>query len=314
VNVDSPESTITRLTRRPGFVARARARSGLLPGQVSTEALLKARRYRLTAWIGVPAFLVFVFVIVTLSAGFSTSDKPAVVREVRSVEGASSNQGEFEVVLGDGTILLFDRDPNVSAGETVHVRSAGNDAVVGLVVRGVLVPTSYRYDSGLWPVVFGAMYILLAVLIIVPYFVWGRRAHHQIKEDIDAPLATTRGRYVGSWSWRGMSNRLARSLRSRKLGQISGFPVAIDERPDEVTWFVVPVDLLPKMQQFEETILEGTQQVVVTYHPNTHAIAKLEAADGTATLDVQVELDRLSELRRQLTKRPRRRPRELSDF
>jgi hypothetical protein len=313
VNVDHRKPTRLPLPGL-GILARLRARSGLLPGQVSTEALLKARRYRLTAWFGVPVLVVFVVVIAVLSVGSSTSDRPAVVRDVSRVPGESSAQGQFEVVLDDGSILFFDRDPRLSAEEPVLVRSTGSGAGVGLVVRGVFVPASYTYDAGWWPALFGAIYVGLALLVFVPIFVWGRRAHREIKGDIDAPTNSTPGRYLGSWVWGGVSSRVGRSLRPRRLAQMSGFPVAIEERPDDITWFVAPVELLPEVRRFEEAIVEGMQHVVVKYHPNTHAIVRLEAADGSATLDVQVELDRLSELRRQLTKRPRRRPRELSDF
>jgi hypothetical protein len=311
VSIDRRESSAVPLARRLGFLFRWRARSGLLPGQVSAGALLRARRYRWTAWIGVPVLLLSVAVIATLSVGSSTSDAPAVVREASTVADAASSSGRFEVVLGDGSILFFDRDPNVSPGEPVLVRTTGNGAGVGLVVKGDFVPTSYTYESGWWPAVIGAIYIALALLFIAPFFVWGRQAHRQISADIDAPLASARGRYLGSWVWRGLSNRFARSVRRRGPWRISGFPVAIQERSDGVTWLVAPIDLLPDIRRFEEAIAEGTGDVVVAYHPNTNAIAKLEAADGTATVDVQQKLDRLSEV---LTMRPRRRPRDLSDF
>lgn len=290
MSVDSRENT---LTSRPGFFAQWQARYGLLPGQVSPMALLKARRYRLTGWVGAPVLVAVALAVTVLSIGSSTSDRPAVVSRVSQVATEPLAPDQFEVVLDDGSILFLDRDPQAHRGEGVLVRTTSDGAAVGLLVRGEFLRTSYTYNSGWWPVVFGAIYVALAMLMIGPVFVWGRRAHRQIKADIDAPLATARGRYVGSSTWGGLTSRLGRSLRPRRFAQLSGFPVAIEERPDDITWFAAPVELLPDVRRFEQAIANGNREVVVVYHPNTHAIAKLEAGDGDASLEVQPLLDRL---------------------
>ena len=286
------DDTIKPLSR-VGFFAQWQARYGLLPAQVSPMSLLKARRYRLTAWIGAPVLIAFALAVIVLSVGSSTSDRAAVVRDVSHIAGESSAPGQLEIALEDGRIVFLDRDPQVHAGETVLVRTTSNGAAVGLVVRGEFVRTSYTYESGWWPVVFGAIYVALAMLIIGPVFVWGRRAYRQIKDDIEAPLATARGRYLGSWTWGGLTSRLGRSLRPRRLAWISGFPVAIEERPGDITWFAAPVQLLPDVRRFEQAMANGDREVVVAFHPHTRAIAKLETADGAASLDVQPLLDRL---------------------
>jgi hypothetical protein len=176
-------------------------------------------------------------------------------------------------------------------------------------------PSTADHDSSAVGAIVFSVYLLLIASFTIPAMVWGRRAYRQINDDLTAPLVSTRGRYLGSWAWRGLTGRLSSVTQQRRLNHFAGFPIAIEERPGEVTWFGAPVALLSEVRHFEQAIAAGTREVIVSYHPNTRAIARLEASDGSASVDLQRQIDELHpETGLQLKVSRRRRKAHLPDF
>ena len=284
---------VVRLRRRVGFFVRQRARFGLLPGQVSTAAIVQARRYRWALWIGVPVILFMAAIpIAIVASSDATQEAPATVAyEIgpRILAGYAT----YEVVLDDGRTLGFERDPGVRLGDSVLVRQRGFDAPQGLIRNGVYVPSLSATGSGAAAAlaVFG-VYGALIALFVIPTGAWGRRVYKQLRKDLNGPTASVTGRYVGSWTWRGMSSRLWR--RQHILANLAGFPVAIESPSGELSWFGAPINLLTEIRHFETAIGPGTRQVTVTYHPQSKAIARLESVDGLAPpVDLSRAIDEL---------------------
>lgn len=296
--------TIGQIPRRLGWLVRMRARSGLLPGQVSTAALVQARRYRWIMFallVSLPLILVSVLLLADWRG--TTKDRPATVVGV-----FEDTSGFADVVLDDGVVLYFEDPPPVRAGQVTLERRRGRYAI-GLVVDGAYF-ASTKDNGTSWT---GAFLIVLFEIVVVavvmgPAVYWGRRASKEIARDLGGPLSTARGRYYGSWAWRGMTSRM--SGIQRMMGpHVSGFPVALQEGSGDPSWFGAPVDLLSEIRHFEDAIARGSREVIVTYHPATRAIAKLEAVDGSAELDLQCKIDAMhpeAGLQLRVSRRPRK--------
>ena len=58
-----------------------------------------------------------------------------------------------------------------------------------------------------------------------------------------------------------------------------------------MSWYAAPIEFLNDVRHFEEAIARGSREVIVSYHPATRAVAKLEAVDGSGELDLQRKID-----------------------
>jgi hypothetical protein len=281
VSVERHAPGIVELPRREGFWLRWRARVGLLPGQVSTAALVQLKRQRL---LMLPVLLAFglspPLVLASVAGHGATTEVDATVELVTRY-----SNGEVRVILNDGAVLDYDESPPVSRGDHLLERRRGR-YVVGIVVDGRYYPENSS-SSAVWP-----FFLFLAPGVGLAFLmgVWTWRAYRGVKADVGAPTATTEGKYLGSWVWRGATSRLWN--RGRGLNHFAGFPVAIAERAGTVSWFAAPIQLLVEVRQFEDAIAPTSHAVTLTYHPSTRAIATLTGSNG-ASLDLQHEIDAL---------------------
>lgn len=183
----------------------------------------------------------------------------------------------------------------MKVGDTVTVRQRGFDSPQGLVRNGVYFPSMSATDDGgglAFAIFVFVFYGLPIGLFLIPSGVWGPRVYKQMREDLRLPTATITGRYIGSWTWRGMSSRLWR--RQHILANLSGFPVAIEEAGGHIAWFGAPVNLLTEVRHFETAISGGSRQVTITFHPTTKTIARMASTEGLAsTLDLGRQIDEL---------------------
>lgn len=270
------------------MLVRLRARTGLWPGQVSTAALVQARRWRWTIYFVVP----FMLVLLILPYAFAKSkptDTPTTVVVVLGSE--ASADGRYRVFLDTGDEVSFERDPGVRVGDHVMVRHRGSSAPLGLVVDGQYKPSRADRNDAVFGFVLFALYDVLIGVLVIPRAIWGRRTYRQIRADLNAPLTSSRGRYLGSWTWRGLTSSPWNNARS--IGHLRGFPIAIEHTPGEVTWYGAPTERLTELTHFESAIATGSRDVAVTFHPNTRAISKLEAADGRAAVELGRTVDEL---------------------
>ena len=277
------------LPRRVGILVRHRARLGLWPGQVSTAGLVQARRLRWSMYLAVPFFLIFLVVPFAVATSKPT-ESPATVVAVLGSDSTAAD-GRFRVFLDTGDALFFDRDPGARTGDLVRVRHRGSSAPLGIVVNGEYKPSRPDNNSPAIGVAFFALFDALIGLIIIPSAIWGRRTYKQINADLNVPVTTSRGRYLGSWTWRGLTSSTWNTHRS--LGHLRGIPVAIEQTPGQVTWYGAPIERLTELRHFESAIAAGSKDVTITFHPNTRAIARLEATDGRAAVELSRPVDEL---------------------
>lgn len=143
--------------------------------------------------------------------------------------------------------------------------------------------------------------------------VWSWQTFWQIRADLGVSLAEETGVYLGSWQWRGLTNRLGRGGPAGALAHhLSGVPVAVSIG-DELRWFAAPAVAVPALVDFESAIKAGDRRVTVSFHPNTRAIARIEASD--AAVDFQQAIDAMSpETGLSLKVSRRRRSLHLPDF
>lgn len=289
---DAHEPGTTALPRRVGFFVRHRARVGLMPGQVSTAALIQARRLRRLIWWLGPVFIVFLLLPVIAVAASGTKADARQIAAVVGPSGLGQGPAPFEVVLDDGKTMFFDSDPGVRAGQVVLVRRRGSSNLLGLVVDGRYIASTK--DQGTPTGLLVAVFLFIALVFgvgLVPAALWGRRAYKQLDADLKAPLAEGRGRYIGSWTWRAMSGRAWG--RGNSLGIWSGFPIAIEEQQGVVSWYGAPVWMLAQVRHFETEITGTSRAVVFTFHPNTRALARIATPDDACSLDFKPPLDEL---------------------
>ncbi|MEY2570984.1 MAG: hypothetical protein QOE63_1334 [Acidimicrobiaceae bacterium] len=278
VERDAPGSVA--LPRREGFLVRWRARMSLLPGQVSTAALVQLKRQRIGALLAVPFFLFFVIGIpLAAIASSHTRDRSARVALI-----VAYDTGTFGIVLDNGDTLVYNQPPGVFEGQAV-VERLRSSTPIGLVIDGRYASSRADSSAGAW---FLAVFFLPFALFGVPSWVWTWRSYRDVKRDLAAPLERGAGTYVGSWVWRGATTRFW--ARGRGLKHIAGITIAVAEEPGSVTWYTAPLELLVEVRHFEEAIAASSHNVTYSYHPHTHALATLNGANG-ATLDLQHSID-----------------------
>jgi hypothetical protein len=291
---DADDPGATRLPRGTGFFVRHRARLGLMPGQVSTAALIQARRLRWMVWWTTPFVVLLAALPPIVIAASHTRDEPNTVAAVIEPAKLGEAPAPYEVVLGDGKTMFFDQDPGVRVGQVVVVRRRSTSNLLGLVVDGRYVPSTRDHggDSAVPVLIVLCVVAPLLALFFVPAGVWGRRSYKQIRADLNAPTVEQRGRYLGSWTWRGLTGRTWGG-RGQSLGQLSGFPVAIEEKPGELSWYGAPIWMLTELRHFETEIASTSRNVVVTFHPQTRVLVKVATPDGASSVDFERGLDEL---------------------
>jgi hypothetical protein len=290
---DAHSPGATALPRRVGFFVRMRARFGLLPGQVSTAALIQARRLRRLAWWMAPLVVAFLFMMGLAITTSSTTDRPGTVAAVVGPTDLAGTDAPYGVVLTDGRTLFFDSAPGVSTGEDVGLRLRDDSDPIGLVVDGHYIASTADQGTAAWPLALFVIFIALVFgLTMLPSAIWGRRVYKQLRADLSAPLASGSGRYLGSWTWRGLSTGSS-MLRASTLFVLSGFPIAIEERPGELSWYSAPIWMLAELRHFEAQIAGGARTVVFTFHPNTGVLASLSTPDGSSALEFKEAIDAL---------------------
>lgn len=299
-----------RLPRWNTLLLRNRARRGHFVGSVSTGTLIEARKHLLIALVVALYFGCFVLVI-----AFSSSSAPAP--DVREQEVASvltpaelTSADHFQITFTDGSAVVTYTAPDVAVGDVLLAERGPVGEVLSISKDGesiIFDNTTETDDDGeqeasldpvlvMFVVVAVVFFVLFALaLIMLPFFAVTELRHTirnylRIKRDLDAPLETVQGRYTGSWMWRGLWTREVRPSGSHRL---AGFPVAIEEQPGELSWFGAPADAYAEVVDFEAAIAAGNRQVVLHVHPNSRAIASLEAADGSAQITFDRENDEM---------------------
>jgi hypothetical protein len=289
---DAEAPGATRLPRRTGFFVRHRARLGLMPGQVSTAALIQARRLRWMIWWMIPLVAIMALLPLAVLAASQKTDESNTIATVVGPSGLGAAPAPFEVVLGNGKTMFFDRDPGVRVGQVVVVRRRSSSNLLGLVVDGRYVPSTKNQSTTTAPLVvlFGFMALAFAI-VFLPVGIWGRRTYRQIRSDLNAPTVEGSGRYLGSWTWRGLTTRTWG--RTQSLGYLSGLPVAIEEPPGELSWYGAPTWMLSEVRHFETEIAGTSRDVVVTFHPETRVLVRVATPDGVSSIDFERALDEL---------------------
>jgi hypothetical protein len=278
---------ITHLNRRTGFFVRQRARAGLLPGEVSTTARLRARDARNVALFVLVLMLVgFPLVLVGISLiGQGSEWRPTLIGAV-----VGPDEGEqYEVLFADGGRVTLDEEPPVDEGDVVLTYGRSERNPIGFYHEGVTYEGIRSSSLVSTLIVVG----LVAAAVAVPLSfsaTWANRALRSIKADLDQPLQHVSGKYLGSWTWQGIANRLAGNRSNVKL---DGFPIALRLPDGNVAWFGAPLGSLENVVRFEESIATGEREVIVHYHPNSRAVARIESVRADITLEVDHELDEL---------------------
>jgi hypothetical protein len=263
-----------------------------MPGHVSTAALIQARRLRWIVWWAIPFGVVFVLAPLGIYASSRATDDANSIAAVVGPSGLSEGPAPYEVVLGDGKTMFFNRDPGVRAGQVVLVRRRSSSNLLGLVVDGRYVASTKNQSNptAVVGLMFG-FFALLFAIVFLPVGIWGRRAYKQIRSDLNTPTAESRGRYLGSWTWRGLTG--GAWGRPHSLGYWSGFPIAIEEAPGVLSWYSAPIGMLSEVRHFETEIAATTRNVVVTFHPDTRVLARVATPDGASSIDFERALDEL---------------------
>lgn len=302
-----------RLPRSKGFFVRWRARSGLLPGQVSTAALVSARRLRWASTLGlVPMVLVTVALLAVSSSTEETTDESVTAVASFGEAELPSNSYPYRIVLEDGGVLDFDDDPQVAAGDEVVVRRGSDGDATGIVLDGDLLQAQPDYDDTGGLVVM-AIFFAIFLIVSAPMLVWSWRTFGQIRSDLHSPVDASTGVYQGSWQWRGLTNRLGRVGPAGALAHhLSGIPVAV-EIDGELKWFAAPAVAVSELVDFEAAIKGGDRAVTVTYHPESKAIARMQGSG--ADVDFETSIDAMNpETGLSLKVSRRRRLSHLPDF
>ncbi|MEY2450403.1 MAG: hypothetical protein QOH79_3879 [Acidimicrobiaceae bacterium] len=243
-------------------------------------------------WWAVPFVAMMALLPFAVLASSHTRDEPNTIAAVVGPTRLGAGPAPYEVVLGDGRTLFFDRDPGVHVDQVVAVRRRSSSNLLGLVVDGRYVASTKDQSTPAAPLflLFGFFALLMGAAVL-PAAIWGRRAYKQIRAELHAPTAETRGRYLGSWTWRGLTGRTW--ARSQSLGYLSGFPVAIEETPGQLSWYGAPIGMLSEVRHFETEIAGTSRQVVAIFHPVTRVLVRIATPDGTSSIDFERALDDL---------------------
>ncbi len=318
VDVNTTDSAAGQPQRLPisrwsWFWLRRRARAGLVPGEVTTAALLAGRAERTAAlWIVVAGVILIVVLSGLALLPDELDEVPRVVVSVVAPEPGDEST-IHRVVLDGGEVVDFDRDPGVQRGDLVVLQSHSPLDHVGLVRDGALVEAANR-DTGpeIGMIVFA---VGLGASVSLSGGIRARRAHivvRGIERDLQEPTTTATGHYLGSWVWRALAGTT--STPSLLTSPLPGVPVAIEDDAGHLTWFAAPVRLLDALTEFEAAIADGNRQVAVTYHPTTRAIGRLDATEGGASVTFDHAVDAFAQTTGlSLVKRLRRRHPELPD-
>ena len=154
----------------------------------------------------------------------------------------------------------------VVVGDEVVVRRDGGGFATGLVVDGELIEAQPDYDDTAGLIVM-AVFFSLFVVITAPMMVWSWQTFRQIRADLGAPLTEETGVYLGSWQWRGLTNRLGRGGPAGALAHhLSGVPVAVSIG-DDLRWYAAPAVAVPALVDFESAIKAGDRRVTVSLIP-----------------------------------------------
>lgn len=185
--MEEADRGVEQIPRRVGFFVRWRARTGLLPGQVSTAALVQARPFRWGLFVFVPFVVISLIIVFAVGSSSNTADRDARVANLqdldRSVGSGARRWGR----------AVFDEHLALEPGDRVSERFRYSRAI-RLVVDGRYVPsTNDRNSSSGRAVVFFVAWAALVGLFVGPTMVWGRRTYKTISGDLGAPTLTATG-------------------------------------------------------------------------------------------------------------------------